>query len=278
MSTLRGRAAQPIRPGMVVKGILLGQIPLATGELVTEAAIADLAAAYKELIKRENTLRERSKRLRGMTSFSFKTYFRFAQLLGLVELVREEPMMYPPPGGHLYSVRKPDGVHVVISRRRIFKITILGTQDELSWTNLCKAWREGWPAPQKVEFIPPEEAPPITPPAKPPVELPAEEFAPYRWVSKPSEAQFRSLLKHLKALKAIGIEDLKVSGEVDRLSMLIGDWQLDIEDSLEDAKAIAHTEAVRKLEKWTKAVTGIAEGLMDADLDRSIGALKELVG
>ena len=32
--TLRGRAATPVRPGLVVKSVLMGVTPLATGELV----------------------------------------------------------------------------------------------------------------------------------------------------------------------------------------------------------------------------------------------------
>lgn len=271
---LRGRGGQPVRPGFAVKGILLGQIPLATGELVTECAITDLHSAYKELIKRENTLRPKHKRLRGMTTHSFKTLFKFAQLLGLVELVREEPMIYPPPTGHLYSIRKIDGVHVVISTRRVFKISTLGTEDELSWTNLCRAWRENWPAPQKIEYVPPYVPPEVKPPK---VLVPPEEFAPYKWVTKPSPSQFKLFLRHLETLKAIGIADPGVKSEVDRLSMLIGDWQMEIGDSLDDARAIAHAKAIKKLEKWDTLVTTVAEGLMDRDLDKSIEALKGLV-
>lgn len=275
MVTLRGRGATPVRPGNVTKGVLLGEIPLATGELVTEAAITDLHSAYKELIRRENALRPKEKRLRGMTAFSFKTLFKFAQLLGLVELVREEPMLYPPPGGVLYSVRKPDGAHVVVSTRRIFKLTDIGKEDERSWTNLCRAWREGWPAPAKVEYAPPYVPPPKPP--RPPIVVPPVVFAPYKWVTRPSVAQFKSLLAHLEGMKTVGIDDPRVVSETDRLSMLIGDWVVEIEDSLEDAKAIVHTKAIRRLESWHKYVTAVCEAFIDRDLNRAIKNLEELL-
>lgn len=279
--TLRGRAAQPIRPGFVVKGILLGQIPLATGELVTEASISDLGAAYKELIKRENALRPKEKHLRGMTSFSFKTLFKFAQLLNLVELVREEPMLYPPPGGPLYSVRKPDGVHVTESYRRVFKLTVVGEEDERCWTNLNRAWREGWVPPQAVEYappyVPPVEVPPVKPP-RPPVKPPPVGFAPFRWVERPSMRQFRALLDHLQTLEVLGIEAPGVSAEVDRLSMKLGGWVIEIEDSLEEAKAIRYTERIAEYEHWLGSVNMLSEALMDRDLRRGIESLKEVVG
>ena len=188
MTILRGRAASPVRPGLVTKQVLLGVIPLATGELVEEASISDLHNAYKEQIRRENALRPRAKRLRGMTSYSFKTFFKFAQLLGLVELVREEPMQLPPPGGPLYSIRVTDKPRVVVSTRRIFKISPLGREDEKSWTNLAKAWTEGWTAPQKAEYIAPLPREEVEPRVREEV---VTEVVPIKWVPKPSDKQFK---------------------------------------------------------------------------------------
>ncbi len=273
MVILRGRGAQPIRPGAVIKGILLGEIPLPTGELVTEAAITDLHSTYKELTRRENTLRPKHKQLRGMTAFSFKTLFKFSQLLNLVELVREEPMLYPPPGGPLYSIRKTDGVHVVISTRRVFKLTDIGKEDERSWTNLCKAWREGWSAPARVEYAPTYVQPPRRPP-KPAVEV--SEAVPFKWVHRASDRQFKLLLVHLERLESIGVEVDAVVSEVDRLSMLIGDWVVDIEDKLEDAKSIEFIEAISNYTEMLGLVNVISEALGDRDLSRAIENLKEL--
>lgn len=273
---LRGRGATPIRPGTTIKGVLLGEITLATGELVSEAAISDLHSAYKELIRRENALRPKEKHLRGMTTFSFKTLFKFAQLLGLVELVREEPMLYPPPGGPLYSVRKPNGVHAIVSTRRIFKLTSVGRKDERSWTNLCRAWREDWPRPAKIEYAPPYVPPPKPP--VPPVVVPPVVLTPYKWVTRPSVSQFKSLLAHLEGLKAIGIDDPRVASEIDRLSMLIGDWIVEVEDGLEDARAIMHLRAIRRLEEWHKHISVVSEAFIDRDLDRAVKSLGELVG
>ena len=278
MTTLRGRGATPVRPGLVTKGVLLGLIPLATGELVTEAAITDLHSSYKELIKRENTLRPKARRLRGMTYRSFLTLFKFAQLLNLVELVREEPMLYPPPGGPLFSVRKPDGEpRVVISGRRIFRLTAVGTEDERSWSNLCRAWIEKWPAPEKLEYAPsyvPPEKPPVV---KPPVEVP-EVFTPYKWMPTPSTARFKTLLEHLETMEAIGAGEPEIAAEIDRLSMLVSDWVMEIGDALDDARAINNTRAIRRLEPQFKSITALTETLMDGDLRRAIASLRELVG
>lgn len=268
----RGRAAQPIRPGLTIKSVLLGQLPLRTGELVSEAAITDIHSAYKNLTKQENALRPKAKRLRGMTYRSFITLFKFAQLLGLVELVREEPMQYPPPGGDLLSVRKPDGIHVAISVRRVFKLSALGAEDERSWTNLNRAWREGWPAPQKVE-VPPVPIPvPVKPPVKPPVV-----FAVFKWVATPSPRQYRLLLAHLERLDSIGIDNPDVASEIDRLASLIGDWIIAIEDDLEEAKSIQYTEAIHRYEHILGSLTVVSEALGDNDLTKAADALRELV-
>ena len=243
-----------------------------------EAAITDLHGAYKELVRRENDLRPRAKRLKPMTAFSFKTLFKFAQLLGLVELVREEPMQFPPPGGPLYSLRKPDGVHAVVSTRRVFKISPLGAEDERSWTNLCRAWIDKWPAPAKAVYLPPVHVlkpPRKKPPKKPTVEVPG--FAPYVWAEEPSGTEFMRLAEHLSLLESLGIDSPGVASEVARLSTKISGWVVLVDEGLDDAKAIQHAEAMHRLEEWLTSVTDTKEALLDQDLPRAIGSLEELI-
>lgn len=141
MANYKGRGLQPIRPGLTIKGILMGQIPLATGELVTQATITDIHNAYQELIQQENMLRPKSRKLRGMRYPSFYALFRLARYLGLVEFVRDEPMLFPPPSGHLYSLRKDAEMEVVVSTRRIYRLTDKGREAKQSWQNLHRAWR-----------------------------------------------------------------------------------------------------------------------------------------
>lgn len=276
MPRLRGRAAQPLRPGFIAKAVLSGDIPLTTGEPVKEAAITDVHSVYRFLTKQENLVRPRDKKLRGMSYRSFATLFRFAYLLGLVERVREEPMLFPPPGGGLLSIRKPNGAHIVEAKRIIYRLTSVGVQDELAWSNLCKAWIEHWPVPQKAE----EVVPPVIPPpvAKPPrVVKPPLEVEKLKWVEVPSIAQFKRLLKHLKGLQAIGIEDVGAREEVDRLSMRIGGWDIWVDDSLEDAKAAKHAQKIGKFTLWKKFIVEVMEGLMDEDLPRAIRGLERLI-
>ena len=277
MVTLRGRAATPVRPGLVTKSVLLGETPLATGELVQEAAITDLHSAYKELVHRENTLRPRAKRLKPMTKFSFKTLFKFAQLLGLVELVREEPMQFPPPGGPLYSLRKTDGIHVVTSTRRVFKITPLGAEDEKSWTNLCKAWIEGWPAPQKAEYLPPVYKPRAPRAVKPPVVVPPV-FAPYKWQELYSPKNLKAFAGYLETLMTVGVDIPGVPEELSRLAGKISGWIIEVDEAIDDARAIHYTQEVHRLEGILGGLSTVKEALLDHDLVDASSKLLELAG
>ena len=141
MANYKGRGLQSIRPGLTIKGVLMGQIPLATGAIVIEASITDIHHTYQELIRQENMLRPKSRRLQGMRYPSFYALFRLARYLGLVEFVRDEPMLFPPPTGHLYSLRKDTEMNVVVSTRRIYKLTEKGRKAEQSWQNLHRAWK-----------------------------------------------------------------------------------------------------------------------------------------
>lgn len=280
--TLRGRAASPVRPGIVIKAVLTGQTPLLTGEIVTEASITSLHSTYQDLIKHENALRTRAKRLRGMTYPSFLKVFKFAHLLHLVELVREEPMEYPPATGNLYSVRKPNDVpEVVISMRRFFKITPLGAEDEKSWTNLCRAWIEQWPAPAKAEYMPPVYVPREPKPKEPKPEKVSKEalpFTPYKWSEESSIEEFGRLAAHLWKLGDLGIETRGVAGEVAILSAKMTGWIMEIDEALDDAKAISYTVAVRRYSKWLDLITATKEALLDQDIPRAIENLEALVG
>lgn len=288
MVTLRGRAATPVRPGLVAKSVLMGEIPLATGELVTQAAITDLHNAYKELVRRENDLRPRAKRLKPMTMQSFKTLFKFSQLLGLVELVREESMQFPPPTGNLFSLRKDErttlGVRAVISTRRIFRITSLGAEDEKSWTNLCKAWIEGWPAPQKAEYLPPVYVPrePRVPKEKPPkVERPPRvpmEFTPYVWREPFSPSNLMALVKHIRVLGSLSIDSPGVVTEVSGLAGKLGGWIVEADEAYDEVKSVGYISEMRRFERIRTYLTNAREALLDHDLERATSSLEELAG
>jgi len=277
MTVPRARALTPVRPGITIKQVLSGQTPLVSGEFVSEAAITDIHSVYKLLVYRENETRPKAKRLKGMTYASFLKIFKFAQLLSLVELVREEPMQYPPPKGHLYSVRvgAAGRTSSAISKRRIFCLSGLGKQDELSWTNLCKAWIEQWPRPQAAPVI---AAPPAIEeiPTPPPTITVPEEVPVYKWATRPTTARFKSLLEHLRILDAMGIGRDDVKAEVGRLSLRIGDWYIETEDDLADARAIGAVSMVNRYGNMLALLTEVSEGLADRDLPRAINALEKL--
>ena len=282
MSTPRGRAASPIRPGLITKQVLLGDIPLETGELVEEAAITDLHSAYKAVLGRHNLLRPRAKRIKGMNHSSFYTMFKFAQLLGLVELVRTEPMKFPPPGGNLYSIEKTDEVRVVIAVRTIFRLTGVGKEDEKHGLNLTTAWKENWPAPQKVAALPPTEVTPVPEkpekPVKEPLEAVPEGAIPvFKMVGTPSQKQYSLLLKHLLVLESLDQTRGDVVSEIDNLATRIGDWAIEIEDSLGDAKIANNTRLITRLTREAQLVNMVFEGLLDASLRIAIAALSDLI-
>ena len=275
--TLRGRAASPVRPGLVVKSVLLGQTPLATGELVFEAAIVELHGAYKELVRQENDLRPRARRLKPMTAYSFKTLFKFAQLLNLVELVREEPMQFPPPGGNLLQIRKPNGEpYVVVSVRRVFKLTAIGAEDEKSWTNLCRAWIDKWPAPQAAEYLPP------TMPGRPRREEVVEEpkvttFTPYKWKARFSATNLTSLIEHLEMLSELGVDSPGVTDELTLLSGRVAGWIIEAEESYDEVKSIGYTAEMERFQGIIAGLTALREALLDHNISGSVAILAELV-
>jgi hypothetical protein len=134
----KGRALQKVRPGLVVKDVLMSKIPIRDSQYVTEASITDLHNAYKNQINDYNILQEKTKRLRGMNVYSFTTLFKFARLLGLVEYVRDEPMHIT---GSLYHVEDGAKLRIVANTRKIYRLTDKGKEDTISWNNLCGTWR-----------------------------------------------------------------------------------------------------------------------------------------
>ncbi len=113
-----------MRPGTTIKSVLMGQIPLDDGRYVNEASVTDLHHVYKRLIEGENALRDRRHRLRGMSIYSFTTVFKFARYIGLVECIGTEDNPSP------------------IYPAKIYRLTHKGVEDDISWNNLLKAWRD----------------------------------------------------------------------------------------------------------------------------------------
>src|ERR1035437_4244617 len=108
------------KPGITMKEVLSGTVPLINGQPVVEASICDIHAVYNKMVSEWNSVTRTGRKMHGMTTASFYTMFRLARNLGLVEFVREEPMLHPP-SKNLYSIRKVSSgdVRAVVSRRRI---------------------------------------------------------------------------------------------------------------------------------------------------------------
>lgn len=285
VTALRGRAAQPVRPGFMIRDVLAGLKPLITpgaakGEVVeqpaTEACMTDLHFTYAVLIDRENQTRPKHMRLRGMTTESFAKLFRFAKYMGLLEFIRSEDMLSPPPGLPLLQLVGRTGI--AVSMRHIYKLSDLGTAEEVAWGDLRKAWQEKWEMPRKLEV--PIEAPPeevaVPPPPKVPPKVEAPEVIPRTWFAeRPSVREFKLLLKHLRTLEAIGVDEPEVRTEIARrLEHVPGDWIVNLEDLIEVEKRPAVLERYRR---WLDAMTPLYESLADRDLERGIAILEALV-
>jgi hypothetical protein len=204
------------------------------------------------------------------------TVFNKAKAMGLVELVGEEPMQFPPPGGTLFRVEKVgEEVVAVTSTRKIFQLSTVGKVDERSWADLTRAYKEGWEPGQPYEYAPPPPPPVVERPVWRPAAPPA--FEPYAWEEKPSVTRFQSLLRYLSGLIRLGVEYPGVSKELTRLSMAVGDWILDSEDSLEDAKSINATQMIRLYDARIKLLSGLSDALGSEDLYGATEILKELI-
>ena len=314
----RGKPTTPARPGIIIKEVLSGRRALVSGDMVTEAAITDISAVYRDFIYEVNKTRPRDNKLKGMVYSSFLKVFKFAQLLGLVELVREEPMLFPPGNSNLYSVRKKhiagDGyrVNAVISKRRIFKLSALGEADEVSWTDLCRAWREGWNAPQKLdhpvvliepeiipepiteteeemaeEVITPEEEPVVRrgrgrpkgtykkPREAEEVGTPLSEFS----LSKiPSQQQYALLLNRLILLDSIGVNDTNVTIEIGKIAAIVEEWTVVATEQYEAAESKNIASDVFRTRFIRTTTYALSENLLDKNLPSAIGNLQKLLG
>ena len=270
-----GRAASSIRPGLILRDVLAGRQPVilmggeTTGELVHAACATDIHRTYQELLRRENALRPKHAQLRGMTSESFAKIVRFARLLGLVEVVKEEETRIPPPPFYRVEMdnRQP---YVAPGTRKMLKLTQDGMLEGLAWMDLRRAWSEGWPIPQVGEELPPppSKAPPPTEAVKP-----ARPWKPFKVTPRPSARQFNLLIHHLTNLSKVGISAHGVDQEVEKLYIMVADWQVELDDMIEIADPVTR----RKYVVWHKEMTPLLEALEERDLDAALVVLRRLV-
>ncbi|MBI4287774.1 MAG: hypothetical protein HY671_05010 [Chloroflexi bacterium] len=116
----RGRAGSEVRTGRFIKQWL---------EKNGEGACSEMHQSFKQHIYRLNALRPRAKLLRTPTYESFSKYFGHIRRLGLVEFVREDPMVEP---GHEALLTIRDKREVVPVMRRIYRLTEEGRLPELA--------------------------------------------------------------------------------------------------------------------------------------------------
>ena len=308
---LRGRAAQPVRPGLLIREVLSGEKPLIVpgsrkGEVeevfVSEACMTDLHFTYKTLISRENQSRPRHTQLRGMTQFSYAKVFRFAKYLGLLEFVREEDMRNPPPGEPLLQIF--GRTEVKISKRKIYQLSSIGQVDEVAWTDLRKAWQEKWPLGRKLErpaYAPPPETyepvpePPFVeelveeaPEHEVPTERPISVKPKTRKVGRPpkkapglhrvvlsdkiSGSELRKLVGHLRLLNDVGLDDPRVRNRMSELEYVVADWQTDVDHIAETARIPAKKLIYIKLRP---VMVDMYEAVLDSDIPKIVSAAEK---
>jgi hypothetical protein len=288
---LRGRAASAIRPGLITKRVLLGELPLDTGEFISEAAIVDLFNAYKRQLREYNQVHTKDKHIKGMHYRSFYTMFRFAQLLHLVEFLREEEADWKRKAvttraTSLMRLEKVEGKYVQrISNRRVFKLSDIGKEDVKSWLDLTRAWKEQWPAPQYAE-IPVieekrEEIKGIEEPGLPP---PTEGVEEAGRVLQPTEKKRRGRppgkptvvkTKEEKAAAKVSIPTLKLLTEPskEQYALLITHLQKLNETGVDNRKVQKEVDKLSEaVGEWVAEAT---ESLIDAQELRFTGKIRE---
>jgi hypothetical protein len=243
-TALRGRAASVVRVGKLIKDVLNGRLASEDGTFVTEAAVVDIHHVYKREVREQNLLRRT--KLKPMVYSSFVCQFRFAEQLKLVELVRKEDMLFPPPNGNLYTFKVHDGNIGELSKRHIYRLTDVGRQDELSWTNLTQAYLQHWIAPQ----VAPEQA---------------VKKKPYKYSNIPSLYQLIDFANFLKTNKL-------TSKEYDSYSMKVGDWAVYYEDRAKISKT-----ADDKYSKLAELVNELYNRLAANDSPGAIMVLTEMI-
>jgi hypothetical protein len=261
----------------------MGKIPLDTGEYVTEAAITDIFKAYKSELGRVNDLRPRDKHIRGMRYSSFYTMFRFAILKGLVEMLREEEAAYNrkkiiTPENTLFRVEKiGDKPHIIISTRKVYKLSDVGYEDEKCWSDLTNAWKLNWGVGQKLDYELPtlteeeleeeeEEEEKKIKAAKPiPKDKKPAGFTSIRpkWRDILTVKRGNDLISHLKILHSLGVNFPGVAKESDTISSLLADWIIDVEDRMKSSKK--HDDII-KYQAWIDALNRASEELAEIPL------------
>lgn len=120
-----GRAAYPIRPGLIIQEYLLEH---------GGASISELHRHYKRLVREENARRARGKEIKPMHGASFRSYFHNCGRLGLVRAIGEKPIEGKRTHG-LLSIR---GTMVVPSTQVIYELTSAGRSSD-DWMDPVKA-------------------------------------------------------------------------------------------------------------------------------------------
>lgn len=215
-----------------------------------------------------------------MTMQSFKTMFKFAQLLGLVEFLREEPMQFPPSDKQLYTVEMVEGQpRAKISNRRIFRISPVGAEDEKAWSNLTAAWKESWPVPQKLDYEVPSVPEPVThaPKSESAEVTEFTEYVRYAWNPRPSIKRIKSLITYLESAEHFGPTNPSIRRDLEQLSQRIGDWAIFCEDEQQAAQASGDTAEYDRWTRWLTAFETVGEVLTEADASAAIAALQSLI-
>lgn len=268
-TTLKGRAASPIRPGTIVKNVLSGQIPLETRtgtKYVSAACMTDLHYTYKQYIKRENYNREPDKQLRGMVNSSFRTWFRFSRYLNLTEKTGEEPANVPI--ALRYIAKTELGKNVIQRPKRIlYALTSTGIREERMWQDLTKAWKEQWE------------------PGRPAVVGELKPIVVRKW-SLPKDVDEDALNKAAKQLEyliALAPVSEEAQDEIFIIIRDIGKWITSIDDSLDQAREQYESmggefrlEDIQILETWSEGLKAAFNTLTSMEFDDGIRLLREL--
>lgn len=121
----RGRGGYAVRTGLFIKEYLTSH---------GEAFIEEMHRGYKAAWAEQNAVRKKVDQVKPATYESFRKYFAYLVQLGLVEFVREEPILLAPNADSFLRVDADNPPPIAVqSLRRYFRLTGRGIAEEDAW-------------------------------------------------------------------------------------------------------------------------------------------------
>lgn len=122
--------------------------------------------------------------------------------------------------------------------------------------------------------VPPPPRPPRPRPA--PQREPAQEIPPFTPAERPSERAVRALVQHLEAVGRLDPTREEVAEEIDRLALVLADWEVEVDFDLEQEEGRPRTDPTRvqRLRRRSEVLSAAQAAAEQGDLAAAVEALR----